>query len=414
MKILKYINEVLNELIDKYENSNHYKKGTSNRKIYKNLYKDYAEYDREIHEEYNKAVLFLKEKNIVDFQFEKGTCEKIIDKVWLNAENVDSAYTLIGRESKSNFVNIRKKIIEDTLYRVNTEWIREYLLDNINYINKNKSVKDQFKKDIDFVKGLIKILIRIDSIKNMEPVRVFSFKCFNNTKTFEKQYQSSIISIAKKYEPVINAVNSELKDSKISDIEILEQIGIIAKPELYEFCGNCKVKFKNGIVDFSPLISGAGLVSISVNDIIDVEYSDIEKIIFIENRTNYYQYILNKSKDEFVIFHGGFYSPVKGMLFRKFVENTKGINKYFWGDIDRGGFEMFLRLKENIVDELKPMNMGITEYYNYVENGLQRDSKYLKNISELIENDKFHIFNDVIKAIVKSGKTVEQESFLID
>ncbi|MGN1318814.1 MAG: Wadjet anti-phage system protein JetD domain-containing protein [Lachnospirales bacterium] len=411
---MKYINEVLNELIDKYENSNHYKRGTSNRKIYKNLYKDYAEYDREIQEEYNKAVLFLKEKNIVDFQFEKGTCEKIIDKVWLNVENIDSAYDLIGRESKSSFVNIRKKIIEDALYKTNTKWIREYFLDNINYINKNKAVKDHLKKDIVFVKGLIKILTRIDIIKDMEPVRVFSFKCFNNSKTFEKQYQSSIISIAKKYEPVINAANSEFKDSKISDNEILAQIGIIAKPELYEFCGNCKVKLKNGIVDFSPLVLGASLISMSVDDIIDVKYSDIKKIIFIENRTNYYQYILNKSKNEFVIFHGGFYSPTKGILFRKFIENTNDIEKYFWGDIDRGGFEMFLRLKENIVDQLKPMNMGITEYYNFVKNGLKRDNKYLKNISKLIEDDKFSIFKDVIEAILIEGKTVEQESFLTD
>ena len=30
---------------------------------------------------------------------------------------------------------------------------------------------------------------------------------------------------------------------------------------------------------------------------------------------------------------------------------------YFWGDIDLGGFKMFVRLKENIIPNLKPLNM---------------------------------------------------------
>lgn len=86
---------------------------------------------------------------------------------------------------------------------------------------------------------------------------------------------------------------------------------------------------------------------------------------------------------------------------------------YFWGDIDLGGFKMFVRLKENIIPNLKPLNMGVVEYRKYLNSGLDKDNKYLDLLKELLNNNKYELFYDVIENIILNKKTIEQEIFLI-
>ena len=73
---------------------------------------------------------------------------------------------------------------------------------------------------------------------------------------------------------------------------------------------------------------------------------------------------------------------------------------YFWGDIDLGGFKMFVRLKENIIPNLKPLNMGVVEYRKYLNSGLDKDNKYLDLLKELLNNNKYELFYDVIENII--------------
>ncbi len=86
---------------------------------------------------------------------------------------------------------------------------------------------------------------------------------------------------------------------------------------------------------------------------------------------------------------------------------------YFWGDIDLGGFKMFVRLKENIIPNLKPLNMGVVEYRKYLNSGLDKDNKYLDLLKELLNNNKYELFYDVIENIILNKKAIEQEIFLI-
>lgn len=49
-----------------------------------------------------------------------------------------------------------------------------------------------------------------------------------------------------------------------------------------------------------------------------LKIKNAKKLIFIENKANYIDYIQNNMKEEeFVIYHGGMYSQIKGEFFRK-------------------------------------------------------------------------------------------------
>lgn len=198
----------------------------------------------------------------------------------------------------------------------------------------------------------------------------------------------------------------------VSDREVLAQVGIIMMSEIFEFCGNVRINFVGGTVDFSPIKNGACVLDESVSDICSIDIFDTDKIIFIENKTNYTEYCLNRQTDrELVVYHGGFYSPKHGEFFRKLCDG-KDIPTYLWSDIDYGGFRMFMRLKKNIVPSLEPLNMNIDSFERYKEKGLKRDDKYIMTLQKLTEDPDYSVFYEVISAIINSKVTVEQECFL--
>lgn len=85
---------------------------------------------------------------------------------------------------------------------------------------------------------------------------------------------------------------------------------------------------------------------------------------------------------------------------------------YKINDIDYGGFKMFVRLKNNIINTLQPLNMDLDSYNCYKNNGLKKDDNYITKLKLLCDNSDYHIFNEVINAISEMKTTVEQESFL--
>ena len=92
---------------------------------------------------------------------------------------------------------------------------------------------------------------KIDKIKEPMYIRTFSIKCYSNSKIFEKKYKNCILTIIKNYETTIKKQKYE-----ISEYEILLPIGIMDKPEMIEFSGNCNIFTPNEILDCSVFVSG--------------------------------------------------------------------------------------------------------------------------------------------------------------
>lgn len=237
-------------------------------------------------------------------------------------------------------------------------------------------------------------------------MRAFSINIYSDSKFFEREMKPFVITVIKNNEPDLKGID------EISDREVLAQVGIIMMSEIFEFCGNVRINFVGGTVDFSPIKNGACVLDESVSDICSIDIFDTDKIIFIENKTNYTEYCLNRQTDrELVVYHGGFYSPKHGEFFRKLCDG-KDIPTYLWSDIDYGGFRMFMRLKKNIVPSLEPLNMNIDSFERYKEKGLKRDDKYIMTLQKLTEDPDYSVFYEVISAIINSKVTVEQECFL--
>lgn len=397
---------ILNKLLDKYEE----RVPTSNRKVRIECSNcDISIPDIECSEYilFREKVLILKDKGFIDLDWVRK--DYIIKSIWLDLNNVDAVYQYLGRENRKSKVSKVIKLIDDALIRIEVQWIRDYLFSARNYMNSNNKLTGVWTKEQVFLENLLLALTGISEIYGKSiSMRAFSVKYYKDSKYFERELKMSVITIIKNYESDLKDINND----EINEREALAQVGIIMMSEIFEFCGNVRINYEGGTVDYSCIKNGACVTDESVSEIVSIDVFDTDKIIFIENKTNYTEYCLNcRNNRELVVYHGGFYSPKHGEFFRKLCDR-KLIPSFLWSDIDYGGFKMFVRLKKNIVPELKPMNMDIDSLNKYKENGLKRDDKYLLALQKLTEDSEYIMFRDVIEEIVKLRVTVEQESFL--
>ena len=156
-------------------------------------------------------------------------------------------------------------------------------------------------------------LKEIDNRKNINNIlkRSFSMKCYKDSKYFERNIESNLIRIMKKY------YNWDNFEEELNDAEILEQVGIVKYPEVVELCGNLSYEIKGEKLTLSSQTKGSYINAYTIENMKNIELKRINKIIFIENKANYIDYIEHKKENELVIYHGGFYSPIKGNCKRR-------------------------------------------------------------------------------------------------
>lgn len=409
---MDYEEMLLNRLLDKYEKSTHFKgEAAVNRRILLKcdegtLGLDFSEYC--VCEDFKRAVIDLADRGYIQFDWKRKDC--IINQVWLLTNNIDEIYHCIKRSDMRSVINMILLEIQSSANTVHTEWILKFLQSSYQHISVKHALTGVWNNSTKLIFDLLKTLREIDNLNGKEiSMRAFSVSLFSDSKYFERNIKAMLLPIIYKYEPSVSEAE------EISDRDALAQAGIIMMPEIFEFCGQISIVFFGGTTDFSAISKGACISSNCVADIKAIQIKSAKRILFIENKTNYSEYVLNEySGDELVIYHGGFYSPAKAIFFKKLFQYSNNIPFFFWGDIDLGGFKMFNRLKENIIPNLIPLNMDISSYLRYSCCGVEKNDAYIEKIGALLKESQYYLFYDVIECIVEKRVIVEQESFLTD
>ncbi len=403
---MRYGRNIVNQLLDSYEDSGNFD-GDIGRKVYlKKSFKrpsgDSADY-----EDFLSELIELRGKGILDFDWQVKN--HVADRIWLILDNVQSAYNFVSRENKHAALERVGTAVRKAESVIVDGWIKLYLDKVLEDISKNR-LHGLWGTDEQLINDVLKALELIYSLNGTSiSMRAASVKLYADSKRFERDIKNYIVSIAKKFEPVL----AEADEGDISEREILAQLGIVKMSEIFEFCGGLKVIYNGGEVDYSPIKSGACITGDSLSEIKRVELCGVRGILFIENKTNYTEYCLNSRREnELVVYHGGLYSPAKGEFFRLISKALNNEQVFYWGDIDMGGFNMFCRLRDNIFPNLLPYNMDKQRFERYKAKGLQRNPSYLNKVGELKKNERYAVFYDVIDLIIESGVTVEQEAFI--
>ncbi len=406
---------ILSRLLEKFEHSKHLTDpGASNRRVMLRIDRDeLPEYQREkavIRDQFNQAAKELERDGLVWLEWVPG--QPVFSKVALNLNRVDAAYEQVGRVHPGRRAAEIYETIKKTLSGVNTPWIISWRDNVCDALRSSWKLPAACKKGDEFLHGLLKCMVcYADLAGRTVSVRSFSIMCFQNSKRFEREFQDDFIRIAEAYDEELAALCSE---QDMSPREKLAFLGIYSHPELYQLSGRFLMTTESGVTNFSPLFPGGiAIPSVSVDSIVSFDLNDIEKITFIENKTNYEEYLSGEIKStELVVYHGGFLSPKKELFFQKIsgccLPET---DVAFWADIDLGGFEMFGRL-QRVFPGLMPMRMGRDDVEQYAAMGLKRPDTYLEKLRNALETERYPIFQSTIEAILKYSVTIEQEVFI--
>lgn len=405
---------ILSRLLDKFENSKHLSDpGTSHRRVMLRVDKkelpEYRYEDATTRDAYNEAARILEAKKMVQLEWVKG--RPLLSTVVLNLEQVSSCYTALGRSHPKTRANYIASLIDSSLEGVSVPWIIAWKKDICSEAVEHLKIPNFCKFDDTLLHDLLRSFREYSTLPGSITMRAFSIKCFSDTKYFERNIRDLFLRIARKYD---NALAIACEENNLGEKEQLAFLGIYARPEHYELAGNCLIRTQQGELDLKASgRCGLALPSTLIDSITEFEMSSIDGITFIENKTNYDEYIASeKQSGELVIYHGGFLSPQKRHLFTLIANGAAGIsNIRFWADIDKGGFQMFQQLQE-LIPALVPMRMSGEFVDKFHEHGLARSKEYLSALKTDLNNGKYLLFKDAIERILNFGVTIEQEAFL--
>lgn len=326
----------------------------------------------------------------------------LIEAIWLNKDNVQNAYARVGRLDIKLIISNLINMLENISFTQG--WLVDYKNDAIKYMEEKHKINSLFPNE--FAQDILKVLKQIDS-KEENLKRVLSIKCFGDSKYFEKNIEHILIRIIKKY--LLKNENLE----EYNDDDILREAGISKYPEILEFCGDLEYYINNQKIEYKKETMGSYINSFNVEQMSQLKIFNANKIIFIENKANYVDYIQNKKKDnEFVVYHGGMYSPIKGEFFKKLYDAEKSAEFYHWSDIDIGGFRIFVKLK-NIIPNLQEYKMNVKEFYEKRQFWKKMNPDYCKRLKSLKTDSRYIMFYDVIDAMIENNSKLEQEAFLV-
>ncbi len=408
---------LLSRLLDKYEKSKHLMQpGTSSRRVMLRVEKkelpEYQYENAQIRDEWNAVVKALEAQGLISVQWVSG--RPVFSSVALNLEHLSECYRITGRKHPKELAQSVTDLVTSQLSQVTTDWIiawRDYICQQARTAYR---VPPYCREDLSLLHKLLTAFVTYDALQGEAiTMRAFSSRCYQNTKIFEREVRDTFLRTALQYSA---GLAEACQQENLGEREQLAYLGIYARPELYECSGNCVIKTDVGELQIAALSPyGLALPSTAVDAIVSLDLSKIRRIVFIENKTNYDEFIISELRpDELAVYHGGFLSPQKRNFFEKIAASSpEPITVVFWADIDLGGFQMFEGL-QRIFPQLSPMRMSAEDVVTHHVNGLKRPKPYLEQVRTAVESEKYPYFRKAMEKILEYGVTIEQETFLTD
>jgi hypothetical protein len=420
---------MLSMLLDKYEGSVFFKTGTiPSRRIKIRLYdsglSDYSPYNienAEKREEINRAVLELAGRGLVYFRWMKGEEKHLIAQVSLNTDTADTiaaAYSFLGRKPKNTLAGEISLELMDLLAKIKTPWMRRFLEDCGETLSRKRSPTGKLPSDDVERKNLFRALLFVDEQAERAEVleRVFSVRCFGDSKIFEISVKKRLLDIIRRYSGC---------EEDGADQDLLAFAGIVRYPEVFEFRGPLAIHFDSdgdsrrvgeGELDFSPLRYGASLSSPDLKRGRLELPPNLVRLLSIENKANYVSYIRqNLNVRELVVYHGGQFSPARGGFFRALAAAMPAASRwYHWGDIDYGGFSMLARLRREIREDVRPYRMDEGELVKYAALTIPVTTAYTAKLRTLAAAKELSDCVSTINYLIENRVRLEQEAMLDD
>jgi hypothetical protein len=352
---------------------------------------------------------------MIEYKWAEGQQNHIISKIWLKYDRLDKVYAHLARRPKWETVDhVLSRLFDIKSQTKNIDWALSWLDESIEAIAKKRALGTSLPADRSEREDLFTVILYLverdeaDDIETTE--RIFSMKCLGDSKRFELTVKKRLTRILKAH-----LFKGDIKDD-CSDEEALRAIGIVRYPERFEFAGSLSIALPAGVVDYAPLPNGGSLSAVEVRLGRISIGQDVSRVISIENRTNYIEYIQKRQnkETELIIYHGGQFSPAKKIFLQSVASAMpKGCEFYHWGDIDYGGFIMLARLRREISCKIKGWKMDVESLSRHIEFATGYKDSYRKRLESLLGIPELTDCAPCVDFMLKNNIRLEQEAMLI-
>ena len=382
--------KILNELLDKYESSKSFKGTNKVNQRFKvrisNLfpkYEDHSDYD--LFRAVNEEVDVLARKGFV---VPRVTGGGVIREVYLNVEVLEEVYRYINRVPRDD-INARLEGLISS-YLGNGEILEEYLKDQLNRIEENRSVRF-FSGDFEEFERILMAVRELEDLQGEQFIREFSVRLYKDSKAFG-QIQGKVESILYDY-----------GDFPEKD-EILGNLNLMRTPTYVNFKGSGKVSLSGQEIDLSRLDSDIAISSSMLDKIESVQVFK-GKVITVENLTSFHRFM---EEGYFVLYLGGFHNRVRRDFISMLHDQNSEAIFYHFGDIDAGGFLILEHLRRTTGIKIIPYNMNLDTLKKYEKMGKPLTENDRKRLGKLREGQ----FREIVEYMLENNVKLEQEAIV--
>lgn len=241
-------------------------------------------------------------------------------------------------------------------------------------------------------------------VKNDTPTveRMMSVSLYRDSKMWER-------AIAKKTLSFLRRVNQDDKGESFRDHEVLSLYNVGKYPEIFLFSG--PLSWTDDQHHLHPDLSFPGALTSCCLDHVEKVDTSARKIITVENMACYDVLSFRREKDTLVLYHAGFLSSRRRKWLDMVLNANETIPVYHWGDIDYGGFRMYMDLKR-ICPRIQPMMMDNDTLSSHMGLTMRTTAEYEKKLAILRAREEAGIFHPVITTMLEKHVRLEQEALM--
>lgn len=386
--------DILNVLIDQYEKSAIFKETTTrNLKIRLDINKHYQNYFRSDSYEYTEKVDAAIEELLDLKTIRKGRVFEVGQKeieLITEKETLKKSYQLLERVQLKN---AREELFDF----LNNYSSQSHFINNfVTYLLKKMEKYQTFlpyisNQTINNCQDILNILEILTLQQKEISLRKLSIQIFNDSKQLAL-YEKNLFNI----------IHDFYDDSVETPDDALAIFNVVKNPTYVYIKGDMIIKVNSQIINLALLNGPFSLTTENINqlEIISIHSS---QLITIENLTSFYDATVD---DAIIVYLGGFHSHLRRELLLKIYRHQGQRLKYYhFGDIDAGGFYIYLDLisKTKMPFSLYKMDVDTLKKYERFCKPLTINDRRRLNLLK----EKFN--NSTIDYMLENNVKLEQE-----
>ena len=189
-------------------------------------------------------------------------------------------------------------------------------------------------------------------------------------------------------------------------VELLAEYGIYQTPDFVYFKGDVRLLVEGEEMNLSLLKQGIGISGEDIENIRFSDFSRIQKVITVENLTSFFRY---HEENSLLVYLGGYHNRVRRKLLQKIYDAIPAAKYYHFGDIDAGGFLIFLDLRKKTEIPFESFRMDLDTLKQYSQYGKKLTETDKKRLEKLEEEKEF---SEVIRYMLEKNIKLEQECII--